>query len=818
MTCELAFVDSIGEWYDEIEATFGVVASNGWPAADTGETWTVSGTAANYSGSGSAGLMSMASVNVARLALIGSAVGDIDVMAHVRIPVLATGAPINAGVVARYVDASNFFLLRVRVSTAQVVTLVLSKMEDGALSDIQTYTTSLVHTTAMIFGVRLQIRNNLLRGRAWDTAGDEPSVWHVSATDAAHPTGTVGCRAILETSNSNALPVSISFDNFLAQPAMQMRLDLNEEEGIHAQAGTVFAPPQLRRAVSSTMLTDGDHIAASAYGNRSITLALDMTRMTRDEAAAAIQQVSREVNRATNFLRYRADTTHAVFFRTFRSDYSSIIWDAVQQKATVQLLAEPFAYGEPVILDGVEIGNDPNLGGGVVNANPYMDTNVTDWTPTGGTFVYQTSVIWDGAGSGLLTPNGVATDVSILSGQHTSLVAPGMVMRAAAQVRCPFARNVKIGVSWYSSAGSLLSTSETTTAVVANTWTALSVTGTAPASAARAALRIMMSSTPLVTHLLYVDDAELIQPGAPQPMYWDISDVKGDVEASLRIHEDTLVFYDSTFLIATRRRGNPANVEHVLQAEAATQGTDTTTQTFDPVMSGSAANNYSRCTFGTIAMTARLTWANWPTLPSVDARGTYRALLRCRQNTPADAINIQLSLYLAGSSSGPTLSTVAMPNISGFVILDMGLVQMPYGVDPVTNGPSGIELENEPFGLRISAQRVSGAGTLDMDYMLLIPADDQLAIVDVGDDTDGGGYVMDSFHDLMYATNGGRVDQSGDIVPVGAFPSLLPGATNRLYLVQGVARDGVNTGIDEQARMTVTYWPRYIHVRPVIEA
>src|SRR4030095_14840426 len=67
-------------------------------------------------------------------------------------------------------------------------------------------------------------------------------------------------------------------------------------------------------------------------------------------------------------------------------------------------------------------------------------------------------------------------------------------------------------------------------------------------------------------------------------------------------------------------------------------------------------------------------------------------------------------------------------------LLDLGTVPIPVGTDPVTVGPVGVDQQIPTLGIQMQlwASRPSGTGNLDWDYLVLIPADDRLAIVSTG--------------------------------------------------------------------------------------
>src|SRR5512138_2585617 len=85
--------------------------------------------------------------------------------------------------------------------------------------------------------------------------------------------------------------------------------------------GLDLTPPELRRAVSSNLLRDGEAIPASAYGNRVVKIPLVLTTTSEDAAATAVRNLARQLDKATNTLRVKIGTTQ-VFFRTVRSSFA----------------------------------------------------------------------------------------------------------------------------------------------------------------------------------------------------------------------------------------------------------------------------------------------------------------------------------------------------------------------------------------------------------------------------------------------------------------------------------------------------------------
>lgn len=292
----------------------------------------------------------------------------------------------------------------------------------------------------------------------------------------------------------------------------------------------------------------------------------------------------------------------------------------------------------------------------------------------------------------------------------------------------------------------------------------------------------------------------------------DVTGVKGDVESPAIIDwPSSAVNLARHTMIAARRRGTPSSVPFLIQAEAMTQGTDTTTQVNDANFSGSG-NNYSRCTFTTATMQTRLSVTTVGT-SGVNLRGMYRVLLRYRKNTVSDVINLQLrwgdpSIAATTRIENDAYTTSGSGSI---VTADLGLISIPTGFDPVTDS-SGVELPvSNAFSLELRAERVSGTGTIDFDCLLLVPADDRLAIVNWT--RAAADYVLDARDNSAHARDGSDQVLSAKAPPIsGGFPMLSPGQTNRIYLLRVVSGDQAWTLTTYT--VSVSYHPRYLSVRP----
>ncbi|MEU8756205.1 hypothetical protein AB0C88_37535 [Streptomyces chartreusis] len=201
---------------DHLSDTFTRVTANGWGTADSGQAWTnVNAANSDFSTDGSVALHSVGSVNSSRYSILTTlSLADVDIRADMATSVTAAGGPHYSHIVARYVNANNMYAARLRFNTDQTIDLSLQKRVGGTQTDIATVAIAGTHAGAAFFTVRFQIAGTTLRAKAWGTGTVEPG-WLVVASDGAHQNpGPVGVRSVLDSANSNVLPVAFSYDNY----------------------------------------------------------------------------------------------------------------------------------------------------------------------------------------------------------------------------------------------------------------------------------------------------------------------------------------------------------------------------------------------------------------------------------------------------------------------------------------------------------------------------------------------------------------------------------------------------------------------------
>lgn len=208
----------LGAGFTVVSDNFNRVTANSWgTASGAGGAWGFDGgVAANYSTTGTLGQHAHTTVNVARVTFIGSFAGDIDMVAtRLFYGTLPATSPIQVGFVARWLDANNFYGIRMFLMPDNSVLLNLHQVIAGVETNSGLVAVSGVNATTTVLAMRVQIRGTLVQVRVWDSAGTEPILtWHNSMTMTGLSIGAVGFRSVLQAGNTNVLPVNITYDNF----------------------------------------------------------------------------------------------------------------------------------------------------------------------------------------------------------------------------------------------------------------------------------------------------------------------------------------------------------------------------------------------------------------------------------------------------------------------------------------------------------------------------------------------------------------------------------------------------------------------------
>jgi hypothetical protein len=283
--------------------------------------------------------------------------------------------------------------------------------------------------------------------------------------------------------------------------------------------------------------------------------------------------------------------------------------------------------------------------------------------------------------------------------------------------------------------------------------------------------------------------------------YSTITGVLGDVPAPVLAWSTTKPDANAGWYLV---RGDTAPV--LFEIDTWTNGTDTTNVTSDATYSNSAGKSVSFATATAMTIRAQATSLATP------MSGTYRVLLRVKQSSGTDAMSLQVTLQSTGGNALVDTGEVTVPTGStAFRTVDLGLISCPAGTILGMNA-----ITTELYGAFVAARRVSGAGTLQIDWLALVPAGDGTESSIVTAPSEGTALVIDAIGDTEFFVNTSSPFTAGADVSIvnpaqrsGTSPSLKPGQTNHLvFLRYGIA------ALTDTTSLNVSYWPRYLFVRP----
>lgn len=210
---QLAYYAGIGSGLTTIIDTFArTVAAGGWGSADTGQAWTVSATATDFSVTPGAARLAISAATSSRLATLATSLDDVEFTGTLTPAVVATGAAAVLGPVFRYFDSLDFYSLRLNLRTTAAVDLDLVVTVGGVETVLASATNVITYGAGTSISYRVVTVGSQIRARVWLTSAAEPTVWHVAANDISLTgAAALGMRGRLDAGNTNTLPYVVTF-------------------------------------------------------------------------------------------------------------------------------------------------------------------------------------------------------------------------------------------------------------------------------------------------------------------------------------------------------------------------------------------------------------------------------------------------------------------------------------------------------------------------------------------------------------------------------------------------------------------------------
>lgn len=151
-----------------------------------------------------------------------------------------------------------------------------------------------------------------------------------------------------------------------------------------------------------------------------------------------------------------------------------------------------------------------------LNANSGFESGVSPWTASNGTVTQSNVQAFEGSFSLLLTPTGGFTTAAALSEKVPCVAGVNYTIPAKAYSPGGYS-NVNTQVNWYTAGGSFISSSTTVFNVAAATWTDITTSFAAPATAYQAQIVLQEAGSPTSGNTIYFDNAWIYETsGGPQ--------------------------------------------------------------------------------------------------------------------------------------------------------------------------------------------------------------------------------------------------------------------------------------------------------------
>lgn len=303
--------------------------------------------------------------------------------------------------------------------------------------------------------------------------------------------------------------------------------------------------------------------------------------------------------------------------------------------------------------------------------------------------------------------------------------------------------------------------------------------------------------------------------------YIDIPYPAGDVETPLYLKidaADVIAAGRRQSAFAMRRRGTPGNMPWIIQAESMTRAANTTLPGADATASG-AGSNYARASSLTSSYVTRLTSAVFPSSASVDARGKYRVYARVRKTSGTGEVRVRLSISPDGTTEYvPDTVGVILPDGTAWRWADLGVIQIPIGYDPVVSGPDNVPLATRGIEFRLQIALTANSSNLDVDCMVLMPADDRMCRVLWPGVSGPTTMVLDSSNrPRVYGLGSSGETYSTEIPALDSgTPMITPNGYNRMWMLLDTGTTSTaGDSISNSSDVTLEYYPRYVSiVRP----
>lgn len=201
--------------------TFTRAVSGSWSSADTGQVWAQDGAggtvqASDFNVAAGVGTHLVPVANAQRFTYLSTlAHKDLEVAVTVSLPFsdVTGGGLFPASIIFRAPDVSNYYMVRVGITTSEQIQISVVKNVLNATTQVGSTVTTALAFSGQALRVRAHVEGSTLRGKVWAAASAEPLAWDIEEHDDTLTTpGWVGIRSEVATGNTN-VPVTFSYDD-----------------------------------------------------------------------------------------------------------------------------------------------------------------------------------------------------------------------------------------------------------------------------------------------------------------------------------------------------------------------------------------------------------------------------------------------------------------------------------------------------------------------------------------------------------------------------------------------------------------------------
>jgi len=263
-----------------------------------------------------------------------------------------------------------------------------------------------------------------------------------------------------------------------------------------------------------------------------------------------------------------------------------------------------------------------------------------------------------------------------------------------------------------------------------------------------------------------------------------------------------------------RAGGDAANVESLWEAEDGTPDVDSAVAADATASPGGGGNTKVQCDFA-----GTTTWARRVAIVMSDITadyanqvGAFIVLLRAKVSGDSAQVRLrQTSNNLVVYREGPTVQISA----TSWTIYNLGTCEFPGRDLHATPTALFAASYDQRDILEVYARIATGTPTLDMDCLILIPADEYLIQVQSAEaTTDDKIYVTVSPEDVPHAQNVDGVSSWFNIhCPVSTLGAGVPEGDGRLFICIANDNDGTAPTFSDTVDVELSYFPRYVHFR-----